>query len=72
MDIVAIASLSFLMSFSIGANDAANALATSYGSQAAKLSYLLLGGALFEFLGAYFCSGRVAGTLVEQIIKGVD
>lgn len=42
----------FLMSFAIGANDAANALATSHGSKAAKLIYLLLLGAIFEFVGA--------------------
>ena len=47
--IVAIFVLSFLMSFSIGANDAANALATSYGSKAAPLMLLLILGAIFEF-----------------------
>ena len=60
--------LSFLMSFSIGSNDAANALATSYGSKAARLWLLLGVGAIFEFVGAFFCSGRVAGSLVEQLI----
>lgn len=35
--VIAIGILSFLMSFSMGANDAANALATSYGSNALKL-----------------------------------
>jgi PiT family inorganic phosphate transporter len=48
--------LSFAMSFSIGANDAANALGTSYGSNAAKLWILLALGAIFEFMGAVFCS----------------
>jgi PiT family inorganic phosphate transporter len=70
--IVALVTLSFLMSFSIGSNDAANALATSYGSKAAPLIYLLLAGAVFEFLGSYYCSGRVAGTLVSRIIEGID
>lgn len=70
--IYSIATLSFMMSFSIGANDAANALATSYGSNAAKLIYLLVLGAIFEFLGAYFCSGRVAAKLVSNIIPVID
>lgn len=48
--------LSFAMSYSIGANDAANALGTSYGSNAAKLWLLLILGAFFELFGAVFCS----------------
>ena len=64
--------LSFLMSFSIGANDAANALATSYGSNALGLLWLVLCGSVFEFIGAYFCSGQVAGDLVTSIIQNID
>jgi len=55
--VVVIFVLSFLMSFAIGANDAANALATSYGSKAAPLLVLLILGAIFEFIGAFWCSG---------------
>ena len=69
--VVAIGSLSFLMAFSIGANDAANALATSYGSNAMKLIYLVILGSIFEFIGAFFCSSHVAGTLVESVIEDV-
>ena len=47
---------SFAMSFSIGSNDAANGLATSYGSKALGLYKLIFMGAIAEFLGAYFCS----------------
>ena len=68
----AIIVLAFLTSFSIGANDAANALATSYGSNALKLSYLVVLGGIFEFVGAYYCSSHVAGTLVDSIVDGVD
>jgi hypothetical protein len=68
----AVVLLAFLMSFSIGANDAANALATSYGSNAARLIVLLLLGALFEFLGAFYCSHHVAGNLVESIIGDIN
>ena len=70
--VIAIGILSFLMSFSIGANDAANALATSYGSNALKLLYLVLIGSVFEFIGAFWCSGHVAGKLVANIIEGVN
>ena len=70
--LVAISILSFLMSFSIGANDAANALATSYGSNALRLLWLVILGSIFEFIGAFFCSGHVAGELVGNIIEGVD
>ena len=69
--VVAIGLLSFLMAFSIGANDAANALATSYGSNALKLLWLVLLGSIFEFIGAYFCSGKVSGELVGNIISDV-
>ena len=48
--------LAFVCAFVIGANDAANALGTSYGSKANKLIYLLVLGAIFEFLGAAFLS----------------
>merc|ERR1712061_426230 len=70
--LIAIAILSFLISFAIGANDAANALATSYGSNALRLRYLVLLGAIWEFIGAFFCSGRVAGHLVGDIIEGAE
>jgi hypothetical protein len=60
--------LSFAMSYAIGANDAANALGTSYGSNAARL-WLLLGlGAIFELVGAVWCSAKVAGTLADKLI----
>ncbi len=59
---------SFAMSFSIGSNDAANGLATSYGSKALSLYKLIAMGAIAEFLGAYFCSDKVAATLGKDII----
>ena len=60
-----IITMSFLMAYSIGANGAANALGTSYGSNAARLSILLLFGAIFELVGAVWFSSTIAGTLVE-------
>ena len=70
--LIAIGVLSFLMSFSVGANDAANALATSYGSNALQLFYLVVLGAIFEFVGAFWCSGHVAGHLVGDVIDYVE
>lgn len=70
--VVTIYFLSFALSFAIGANDAANALATSYGSEAAPLLFLLICGSIFEFLGAFFCSGTVAAKLAYRMIPGLD
>lgn len=57
-----------MMSFSIGANDAANGLATSYGSGAASLWKILALGAVAEFIGAMFCANQVASTLGTEIV----
>jgi len=59
------------MSYAIGANDAANALATSYGSKACPLLPLLILGSIFEFIGAFWCSGQVAGKLATSIIPSL-
>lgn len=64
--------LSLLMSFSIGANDAANALATSYGSNALKLIPLCLCGAVFEFIGACWGSQKVAKNLAYDMIDDLN
>jgi len=62
---------SFALSFAVGANDAANGLATSFGSGAASIWVLLIGGAFFEFIGAFFCSGEVAAKLVVRMIPDI-
>ena len=62
----------FCMSFSIGSNDAANGLATSFGSGALSLLPLVLIGAVAEFIGAMFCSDKVAATLSKDIIPKLD
>jgi inorganic phosphate transporter, PiT family len=63
--------LAFAISYSIGANDAANALGTSYGSNAAKLWVLLVLGAIFELFGAVYCSSKISGTLVQKLIPEI-
>ena len=60
--------IAFVKAFVIGANDAANALGTSYGSNATKLIYLLTLGAFFELIGSALLSSKLAATLVYQII----
>ena len=63
---------SFLMSFSIGSNDAANGLATSYGSKALGLTNLIILGAIAEFIGAMFCSDKVANSLGTTVIENLN
>lgn len=63
---------SFLMSFSIGSNDAANGLATSYGSKALGTTKLIILGGVAVFIGAMFCSSQVAATLTTKIIPGLN
>ena len=60
--------LAFLCAFSIGANDAADSMGSSYGSKAMTLFWCVASGSVFEFLGAYFCSARLAGSMVGDII----
>jgi phosphate/sulfate permease len=59
---------SFLMSFSIGSNDAANSLATTYGSGGMALRKLVVIGAISEFIGAFFFSDAVTATLATKMI----
>jgi phosphate/sulfate permease len=63
---------SFLMSFSIGSNDAANALSTSYGSKALRVSILIPMGGIAVFIGSMFCSSQVAATLTSKIIPKIQ
>mmetsp|Transcript_34252 Transcript_34252/g.24748 ORF Transcript_34252/g.24748 Transcript_34252/m.24748 type:complete len:220 (+) Transcript_34252:48-707(+) len=70
--VIVIAIISFFLAFAVGSNDAANGLATSYGSRAAPLKYLLIGGAIFEFIGAYFCSSKVAAALPGKVITNIS
>ena len=63
---------SFMMAFSIGSNDAANGLGTSYGTKALPLGYIITNGALAEFVGAMFLSNAVATTLSQDIVPGLE
>ncbi len=56
------------MAWGIGANDVANAMATSIGSGALTIRKALLVAAVFEFSGAVLAGGEVTSTIRRGII----
>jgi PiT family inorganic phosphate transporter len=56
------------MAWGIGANDVANAMATSVGSRAITIRKAIVIAALFEFAGAYLAGGQVTGTIRKGIV----
>lgn len=58
-----------LMAFGIGANDAANAMATSVGSRAITVRQAVVIAASLAFLGAVFLGANVAATISKGIIN---
>lgn len=56
------------MAWGIGANDVANAMATSVGSRALTLRQAILIAAIFEFCGAFLAGGEVTATIRKGII----
>ena len=51
------------MAWGVGANDVANAMATSVGSKALTIKQAIFIAAIFEFLGAYLAGGQVTATI---------
>ena len=56
------------MAWGIGANDVANAMATSVGSKALTLKRAVMVAAIFEFAGAFLAGGQVTSTIRKGII----
>lgn len=56
------------MAWGIGANDVANAMATSVGSKALTIRQAVLIAAVFEFAGAVLAGGQVTKTIRKGII----
>ena len=56
------------MAWGIGANDVANAMATSVGSKALTIKRAIIIAAIFEFAGAYLAGGEVTSTIRKGII----
>ena len=56
------------MAWGIGANDVANAMATSIGSGALTIRQALVVAAVFEFAGAVLAGGEVTSTIRREIV----
>jgi len=56
------------MAWGIGANDVANAMATSVGSRALTVKKAIVIAAIFEFSGAYLAGGQVTKTIRKGIV----
>jgi PiT family inorganic phosphate transporter len=66
------AAFGLFMAWGIGANDVANAMATSVGAKALTIKQAILVAAVFEFAGAFLAGGQVTSTIRKGIIDADD
>jgi len=58
----------FVYAFGIGANDVANAFASSVSSKSLTLKQAVMAAGIFEFLGALFLGASVTSTIKDDIV----
>jgi len=56
------------MAWGVGANDVANAMATSVGSKAITIKQAIIIAAIFEFAGAFLAGGEVTSTIRKGMV----